>query len=218
MSVELNQPAPELHVDHWVQCEPITLADLKGKVVLVEVFQVNCPGCFLYGLPEVIRLHDLYHEQGLVVLALATAFEDYEVNTLDNLQALVKSAAVTGETQKALEQSGELVDGKYRWNIPFAVGMDRVVADDEPVTEKKVREYAKRSHPDLDERRSEEQDYILKMIEQYLKNKTMKAETFELYNLKGTPSSILIDREGILRHVSLGETDELEPLIKQYLD
>ena len=217
MTAQLNQPAPELLVDQWVQCDPVSLADLKGQVVLVEVFQVNCPGCFLFGLPEVIRLHDLYQEKGLVVLALATAFEDYELNTLDNLQALVKSSTVVGESKKALEQAGELVDGNYRWKITFPVGMDRVVKDEEPVTEKKIMEYALRLYPDMQERREEEQDYIKKMTEQYLKNKAMKAETFELYNLKGTPSSILIDREGILRHVALGESEELEPLIQQYL-
>ncbi len=217
MIAELNRPAPEIQVAKWVQCEPITLSALKGKVVLIEVFQVNCPGCFLYGIPEVIRLHDLYHEQGLEVIGLATAFEDYEKNTLENLQALVESGTVIGEAQKALEQTGELVEGKYRWQIPFAIGMDVVVADDDPITEDKILEYAKRLHPDVMQRRQEEQDYILKMTEQYLNGKTMKAETFELYNLKGTPSSILIDREGILRDVSLGASEELEPLVKQYL-
>ena len=217
MTAELNQPAPEIQVAQWVQCEPVTLSALKGKVVLVEVFQVNCPGCFLYGLPEVIRLHDLYHEQGLEVIGLATAFEDYEHNTLDNLQALVESGTVIGEAHKALERSGELVDGKYRWQIPFAVGMDVVLPDEEPVNDDKILEYAKRLHPDVMQRRQEEQDYIMKMTEQYLNGKTMKAETFELYNLKGTPSSILIDREGILRDVSLGSSEDLESLVKQYI-
>jgi len=217
MPVTINQPAPELQVAQWVQCEPVTLADLQGKVVLVEVFQVNCPGCFLYGLPEVIRLHDVYHERGLVVLGLATAFEDYDRNTLENLELLVNSGGVIGEAEKALQQSGELVDGKYRWKIPFAVGMDAVVKDDEPVTDARILESARHLHPDFNERRPEEQGYILKMIEQYLKRKIMKAETFELYDLKGTPSSILIDRQGILRDVSFGNADALEPLIKQYL-
>ena len=217
MTATINQAAPELQVAQWVQGEPVTLAELKGKVVLVEVFQVNCPGCFLYGLPEVIRLHDMFHEQGLEVLALATAFEDYSSNTLENLQALVDSGTVIGETKKALEQGCELVDGKFRWQLPFAVGMDVVTPDDEPVNDAKILEYTKRSHPDIKQRRPEEQDYILKMVEQYLKRKTMKAETFELYDLKGTPSSILIDREGILREVSFGQTDALEPMVREYL-
>ena len=217
MSVTLNQPAPELQVAQWVQGHPVSFSDLKGKVVLVEVFQVNCPGCFLYALPEVIRLHDMFQEQGLVILGLATAFEDYDKNNLENLQALVGSGTVVGETQKALEKTSELVDGNFRWHLPFPVAMDNVIPDDDPITDDKILAYAKRIHPDIEQRRAEEQDYILKMVAQYLKQKTMKAETFENYDLKGTPSSILIDREGILRDVAFGQVDVLEPMIKQYL-
>ena len=217
MSVELNKTAPELNIAHWVQGDPITFAELVGKVVLVEVFQINCPGCFLYALPEVIRLHDMFEDQGLVILGLATAFEDYDKNNLENLRALVGSGAVVGETRKALEETSELVDGHFRWHLPFPVAMDSVIPDDDPITDDKILEYAKRIHPDIKQRRAEEQDYILKMVEQYLKQKTMKAETFENYGLKGTPSSILIDREGMLRDVSFGQVDALEPLIKQLL-
>jgi len=217
MTATLNQLAPELSVAQWVQGEPVSLNELKGKVVLVEVVQMNCPGCFLFGLPEAIRLHNLFHEQGLVVLGLATAFEDYESNTVENLMALVESGTVIGESKKALEMSGELVDGHFRWEIPFPMAMDNVIPDDEPVTEERVLEYAERLYPDIKKRRPEEQDYILKMAAQYLKRKTMKAETFENYNLKGTPSSILVDREGMLCKVLFGQIDTLEPTIKQCL-
>jgi hypothetical protein len=217
MTATIDLPAPELQVAAWVQGEPVTLAELTGKVVLVEIFQVNCPGCFLYGLPEAIRLHDLYADQGLFVLGLATAFEDYDKNTLENLEALISSGTVGGETLKTLEQQGELVEGKFRWAIPFTIGMDDVIEDNEPVTEEKVLYYAKRLHPDIFERRAEEQDYIHKMVRQYLQQKTKIAKTFELYDLKGTPSSILIDREGILRDVSLGQNDSIEALVRKYL-
>jgi hypothetical protein len=30
------------------------------KVVLVEAFQVNCPGCFFYALPQAISLYEKY--------------------------------------------------------------------------------------------------------------------------------------------------------------
>jgi hypothetical protein len=124
---------------------------------------------------------------------------------------------VIGQSLKMLDQHGELVDGKFRWKIPFTVGMDQVTVNDEPVTEEKIQEYAARLHPDLSQRRAEEQGYILKMVEQYLRQKTMTAQTFELYGLKGTPSSILVDREGILRDVSFGPQEGLEQKIQKYL-
>ena len=213
----LNEPAPDLHVGHWVQGDPVNISDLKGKVVLVEVFQVNCPGCFLFGLPEAIRFHDEYAHKGLVVLGLATAFEDYDKNTLENLQALVDAGTVTGAAKEALELRDELVEDRFRWKLPFNVGMDAVVPDEEAVDDDRVRTYAGRLYPDIQQRRPEEQDYLLKMTERYLQMKKMKAETFELYNLKGTPSTILVDREGILRDISFGQNDALEGLIQQYL-
>jgi len=48
----VGKQAPEYEVSTWVQGVPRTLAELRGKVVLVDVFQVNCPGCFLFNLPQ----------------------------------------------------------------------------------------------------------------------------------------------------------------------
>ena len=217
MTASINKPAPELQVETWVQDGPVTLAALKGHVVLVEVFQLNCPGCFLHSLPDAVRLHDLYADQGLVVIGIATAFEDYEKNTLENLQQFLQSGKLIGEPFRALQQRGELADGKFRWKIPFAVGMDQVVEDEEPLTEQKVLDYSHRLYPDMNQRRPEEQDYILKMTRRYLEQKTRTAKTFELYDLKGTPSSMLIDREGILRDIVFGPSEGLESMIRTCL-
>ncbi|MDD1641142.1 MAG: TlpA family protein disulfide reductase, partial [Methylococcaceae bacterium] len=51
MKAQLGQKAPLLSLSDWVQGEPVNFDQLSGRVVLVEVFQVNCPGCFLYALP-----------------------------------------------------------------------------------------------------------------------------------------------------------------------
>ena len=73
-----NHSLSDISVATWVQGGPLSLNDLTGSVVLIEVFQVNCPGCFIYSLPRAIDLHERYHQQGLVVISLATAFEDYD--------------------------------------------------------------------------------------------------------------------------------------------
>ncbi len=143
-----NHLLSDITVDTWVQGGLILLNDLIGSVVLIEVFQVNCPGCFIYSLPRAIELHERYHQQGLVVIGLATAFEDYDKNTLENLQKLVTTGEVIGETFKALNQYGILSEGKLPWKIPFAVGMDRIVAETEPVTDERVLRYAHEFLPD----------------------------------------------------------------------
>jgi hypothetical protein len=212
-----NQKCPELIIEDWVQGGPLSLSDLQGKVVLVEVIQVNCPGCFINGLPEAIRLYQKYHEQGLEVLALATAFEDYDKNTLENLQKVIEKRELTGETLQAFEEKGLLKDGRLMWEIPFPVAMDKVYKDDRPVDENRVLEVAHQHLPDFDDRREEEKVFTLRLVRQYLQQKKMRADTFELFSLKGTPSTILIDREGILRDVSFGQADHVEDLIRQYL-
>ena len=49
-------------------------------------------------------------------------------------------------------------------------------------------------------------------------SKEFSAETFEMYSLQGTPSSILVDRKGILRDISFGQNGLLESKIQTLLN
>ena len=207
----------EVIVDQWVQGGPIKTTDLSGSVVLIEVFQVNCPGCFIYSLPKAIQLHDQYHAKGLVVIGLATAFEDYDKNTLENLKKLVTTGEVIGETYKALNQHGLLTDGKLQWQLPFAVGMDRVVPDNLPVTDERVLAYVYKILPEFDKLPEEQKQAVVTQVRLYMEQKTMEAATFERFSLQGTPSSILFDREGQLKDVSFGQVEYKQSLIEQCL-
>ena len=195
----------------------MNLNDLVRSVVLVEVFQVNCPGCFLYSLPKAIQLHETYKEKGLVVIGLATAFEDYDKNTLGNLQRLIETGEVIGETLKALTRQGMLTDNKLEWRLPFPVGMDRVLPDTEPVTAERVLRYTRDCLPGFDELGEDKKQAALQQIRNYLQQKTMKAETFERFSLQGTPSSILFNRNGHVQDVSFGQIENQQSLIEQCL-
>ena len=195
----------------------MSLTDLLGSVVLVEVFQVNCPGCFLYALPKAIQLHEHYQDKGLKIIGLATAFEDYDKNTLENLQRLVESGEVIGETLKALTQQGMLTEGKLEWRLPFPVGMDRVKPETEPLTPERILGYTRNCLPGFDKLTEERKKTALNQIRNYLQQKTMKAETFERFALQGTPSSILFNRKGQVQNVSFGQTENQQSLIEQYL-
>ncbi|WP_292913154.1 TlpA family protein disulfide reductase [Nitrosomonas sp.] len=201
----------------WVQGDLSSLNDLIGSVVLIEVFQVNCPGCFIYSLPRAIDLHERYHQQGLVVIGLATAFEDYDKNTLENLQKLVATGEVIGETYKALSQYNLLREGKLPWKIPFAVGMDRVVAETEPVTDERVLQYAQKFLPDFDKFSTEQKQTVLQQVRHYMEQKSMRAETFERFALQGTPSCILFDRKGELKDISFGQIDYKQAMVEHFL-
>lgn len=216
--IEINQPSPNISYDAWVLGRPVSIPEYIGRVILVEVFQVNCPGCLMYALPEAIRLHRTYKDKGLAVIGLATAFEDYDKNTLENLQRLIEYGEVIGEAYQALDERGLLKDGKVDWRLPFPVGMDRVVPDDAPVTDERVQEYASKVLPDFDLLNDRQKGNMLEQVRNYLQNKTMKAETFERFSLQGTPSSILINRQGILKNISFGQLDQLQPLIEELLE
>tara|TARA_R110002072_G_scaffold100250_3_gene220778 strand:- start:1535 stop:1744 length:210 start_codon:yes stop_codon:yes gene_type:complete len=44
--------APELLVSQWFNtAAELSLAALRGKVVVIEAFQMLCPGCILRGIP-----------------------------------------------------------------------------------------------------------------------------------------------------------------------
>ena len=55
---------------------------------LLLVFQVNCPGCFLYAMPLFNELYRAYSNR-LGFIGLSTAFEDYEYNNVQNTKALL---------------------------------------------------------------------------------------------------------------------------------
>jgi hypothetical protein len=91
------------HVHYiWVQGRPTNIDKESGNVILVEVFHVNCPGCFIHGIPQAIDMYKKYHDSGLRILGLATAFEDFDKNTLENLKLLLATGQVIGEPSKVL--------------------------------------------------------------------------------------------------------------------
>lgn len=63
-------PAPEITgATQWLQGGPLTLADLRGKVVLIDFWTYSCINC-LRTLPHVAEWDRLYREHGLVVVGV----------------------------------------------------------------------------------------------------------------------------------------------------
>lgn len=218
MSVKIGEKAPNLKVSQWIQGLPTNFDKEKDHIVIVEVFQVNCPGCFLYGIPEAINIYNKYHSEGVTVLGVATAFEDFDKNTKENLELLLKTGEVIGDTKEGLSQSGKLNDGKLPYKIPFPVGMDSLVKETGDINEMRVKNFINKQIPDFDSQSEDYKNQIIHRVKEYLKSKEYSAETFEEYSLNGTPSTIVVDRKGILRDVSFGQNGALEPLIQSLLN
>lgn len=84
-----HPPLDELQACAWFNTpRPLTLAGLRGEVVVIHAFQMLCPGCVSQGLPQAQRLH---HQLGdrVKVLGVHTVFEHHEVMTPAALQAFL---------------------------------------------------------------------------------------------------------------------------------
>jgi thiol-disulfide isomerase/thioredoxin len=61
-------PAPELTNDTWLNVDaPLRLADLRGKVVIVEMWTFGCINCQNV-MPSLKEWHSTYKDQGLVII------------------------------------------------------------------------------------------------------------------------------------------------------
>ena len=217
MGVQIGQKAPNLKVSKWVQGMDTNLDKQNDSIVVVEVFQVNCPGCFMYGIPESIEIYNKYRSEGVSVLGMATAFEDFDKNTIENLQLLLETGEAVGETKKMLSQYGESQGGKISYKIPYPVAMDSLVKQSGEVTKEKMDSLIKNQIPNFDTQPENYKNQIYDRVKDYFMSKEFSAETFEMYSLQGTPSSILVDRKGILRDISFGQNGLLESKIQKLL-
>jgi hypothetical protein len=214
----VNEQAPNLQVAEWVQGDPSNIDQERGRVILIEVFQVNCPGCFIGGLPEVIQTYMTFKEKPLTVWGLATAFEDYDLNTLDHLKMLVDTGEVVGETMAALSGRDMLSMGRLQYFMPFPVAWDQVVKREKGIREEEVERWIERDFPNFETMPENHRAQIETQIRNYLEKKEYDARTFDQYGFRGTPSTLIIDKKGIVRHKLFGSGLELEKLIEPLLE
>jgi hypothetical protein len=119
--------APAWTTSAWLNAaEPLTLAALRGHVVVLHAFQMLCPACVQHGLPQAQRIERVFGDAGVVVLGLHTVFEHHEAMTPVALAAFL-----------------------HEYRIGFPVGIDAPSAtpgDPVPIT---MQTYAMRGTPTL---------------------------------------------------------------------
>jgi peroxiredoxin len=87
----VGQPAPELPELRWVQGGPLTLAALRGKVVLIRFFtDRQCPFCSATA-PALNELHRELASRGLVVLGLYTPKPRPRPTSVDEVRKTVNA-------------------------------------------------------------------------------------------------------------------------------
>jgi len=138
------QTAPEIAVTRWFNSEPLTLAGLRGRPVLLHAFQMLCPGCVAHGTPQAEKAHRMFQQTDLQVIGLHTVFEHHDVMTPAALDIFIR---------------------EYRLTMP--IGVDEAAeGGGMPVT-------------------------------------------MARYAMRGTPTAILIGRDGTILHHGFGQEDEM---------
>ena len=196
---QVNLKAIDLEVEEWLGGPSTNISNELGRPILIKVFQVNCPGCFSHGIPEVLEVRQKFIDTPLLVWGLATAFEDFHINTFENLQRLIDTGEVVGETLEVLIASGLLNNNCLDYSIPFPVAWDKVIPHHSDDYMLDAQNFIKKDFPQFDNFPTKNQKLITKQVVSYLKNKKFEAKTFDAYQLQGTPSTLLIDKNGILR-------------------
>lgn len=85
--------APELEgINNYINTEPVTLADLRGKVVLVDFWTYSCINC-IRTLPYLNAWHEKYADEGLVIIGVHSPEFDFEKNP-ENVQAAVSNFGI----------------------------------------------------------------------------------------------------------------------------
>ncbi len=120
-----THPAPELDIATWLNTPaPLSLAGLRGRVVVLHAFQMLCPGCVLHGVPQAQRIHNLFDPGDVQVIGLHTVFEHHDAMREASLIAFV-----------------------HEFRVSFPVGIDRhAQGDTMPMT---MTRYAMRGTPTL---------------------------------------------------------------------
>jgi thiol-disulfide isomerase/thioredoxin len=95
-------PAPELTNDTWLNVDsPLRLADLRGKVVIVEMWTFGCINC-QHVMPALKEWHSKYKDAGLVIIGNHFPEFSYEAE-LENL----KEAIAQNDIQYAVAQDND---------------------------------------------------------------------------------------------------------------
>ena len=111
--------APPLKPDGaWINSKPLTLAQLRGKVVLVDFWTYSCINC-LRTLPHLKAWYAAYHKEGLVIVGVHTpefAFEHVTSNVRSRGEAARHH--LPGRPGQPLQDLGQLREPVLARRVP----------------------------------------------------------------------------------------------------
>ena len=86
---KVGSPAPEFEgIANWINSEPLTMKELRGKVVLIDFWTYTCVNC-IRTMPYLKEWHDRYADKGLVIAGVHSPefeFEKLTGNVVESAQ------------------------------------------------------------------------------------------------------------------------------------
>ncbi|MDM7855081.1 cytochrome c biogenesis protein CcdA [Cellulomonas alba] len=147
-------PAPALQgIDHWIGSPPVDLAQLRGKVVLIDFWAYSCINC-QRSVPHVEAWYRTYAKAGLVVVGVHTPEYAFERETRN----VTEGARRLGITYPVAQDNGYATWTAYRnryWPASYLVdarGTVRQISQGEggyATTEQLIRDLLEQADPSL---------------------------------------------------------------------
>lgn len=156
-SAEASLAAPELvGISDWINSEPLKLADLKGKVVLVDFWTYTCINC-IRTLPYLTMWHDKYGDKGLVIIGVHSPEFDFEKD-LENVKKAVAKYSIKYPVALDNDHSTWRAFGNNYWPHKYLIDINGRIRYDHigeggyDRTEMAIRELLKERAEKMDEK------------------------------------------------------------------
>lgn len=91
----IGNPAPQLDIVEWLNGDGITLNDVRGNVVVLEFFQLWCPGCNKFSIPLMKEWTEKFEgEDDILFVSIHTVFEGHQVQSPARLKKFVEKKKI----------------------------------------------------------------------------------------------------------------------------
>ena len=96
--VTVPRPAEAWDIAEWINGEGTSVGQLKGRVVLIDFFQLWCPGCNKFSMPLIKHWSEVFADEikagKLAVVSIHTVFEGHDYQNPKRLKRFLKEKEI----------------------------------------------------------------------------------------------------------------------------
>lgn len=126
------RPAPAWDIDQWLNSDPGNVDDNLGKVIIIDFFQLWCPGCNTFTGPLMQQWQDRFAEEidtgNLLIVKIHTVFEGHNYQAVNRLKSYLIEKAITPPVAVDRHHNDHRPETKLRYRTsgtPEVVIIDR---------------------------------------------------------------------------------------------